>query len=81
MLTTKYNFKPENVVELYDKGEKEILSGLSSKLESLTPEDNLVILFAGHGTYRKAGNDLIGYWVPLNAEAEIDYISNRKLDD
>ena len=82
ILTAQYGFDTGNIVELYDKGYVEILSALSSKLESLTENDNLIILFAGHGTYRKAGTELIGYWVPLNANApEIDYISNKKLDE
>jgi tetratricopeptide (TPR) repeat protein len=82
VLTTQYGFDPANIVELYDKGYVEILSALSSKLEAMTDKDNLVILFAGHGTYRKAGTELIGYWVPLHANVpEIDYISNKKLDE
>ena len=82
VLSGTYGFAQPNILELYDKGYAEILSGLSSKLESMTENDNLIIMFAGHGTYRQAGTDLIGYWVPLNATApEIDYISNRKLDE
>ena len=82
VLTSQYGFKESNILEIYDKGSADILAGLSSKLQSLNDNDNLVILFAGHGTYRKIGNELIGYWVPLNASRpEIDYISNRKLDE
>jgi tetratricopeptide (TPR) repeat protein len=82
LLTNYYGFNAENILELYDKGYVELLSGLSAKLESLTENDNLVIMYAGHGTYKKAGTELIGYWVPLNANApEIDYVSNKKLDE
>ncbi len=82
ILNTSYGFDTANILELYDRGYVDILSGLSSKLQSLKDNDNLVIFFAGHGTYRQAGNELIGYWVPLNANApDIDYISNKKLDE
>ena len=82
LLTTRYGFKEENILELYDKEYIEILSGLYGKLQSLGEQDNLVILYAGHGTYRQTGTELIGYWVPLNAMSpEIDYISNKKLDE
>jgi hypothetical protein len=82
ILVSKYGFKNENIVELYDKTYSEILSKLFSKVQSLTDNDNLVILYAGHGTYRKAGTEIIGYWVPINATSpETDYISNNKLDE
>jgi hypothetical protein len=82
LLVNYYGFNTDNILELYDKGYVELLSGLSAKLESLGENDNLVIMYAGHGTYKKAGTELIGYWVPLNANApEIDYVSNKKLDE
>jgi tetratricopeptide (TPR) repeat protein len=49
LLTNFYGFNPENILELYDKGYVELLSGLSAKLESLSETDNLVIMYAGHG--------------------------------
>jgi hypothetical protein len=81
LLINYYGFDKKNILELYDKGPREILASLSSKLESLGDNDNLIILFAGHGTYRGDGNDRIGYWVPLNANDPIDYISNIKLGE
>ena len=82
ILTTEYGFAENDIVELYDKNYMEILAALYSKLKSLTPNDNLVLFFAGHGTYKQTTNDLIGYWIPLNATVpEIDYISNQKLDE
>ncbi|HLX91288.1 MAG TPA: tetratricopeptide repeat protein [Puia sp.] len=81
LLTANYGFDKKNILELYDKGGHDILASLSSKLESLNENDNLVVLFAGHGTYRGDGNDRIGYWVPLNANDPLDYISNIKLTE
>jgi tetratricopeptide (TPR) repeat protein len=80
MLSSKYGFKEANILELYNKDYATILSGLSTKLASMKENDNLVIYFAGHGTYKQKGNELIGYWVPLNAKSmDVDYISSTKL--
>lgn len=82
ILIDKYGFAKENIVEVYNKDRREILNVLSSKMQSLTPNDNIIILFAGHGTYiKREGSEAIGYWVPLNAETPIDYISNGNLSE
>ena len=81
ILTTFYGFDTANIVELYDKGRDEILSHLHKKVKSLTEDDNLVILFAGHGKYKKSGDEIIGYWIPLNADAEYLYVSNLDLNN
>ncbi len=83
VLEKYYGFKKEDVLEVFDKDRRDILNLLSSSIQSLDSNDNLIILFAGHGTYIK-GNDnmpVIGYWVPLNAENPADYISNGNLSD
>ncbi|MEP7079459.1 MAG: tetratricopeptide repeat protein [Ginsengibacter sp.] len=82
VLIEKYGFAKENIVEVYNKDRREILNILSSKMQSLTPNDNIIILFAGHGTYiKREGSEAIGYWVPLNAETQVDYISNGNLSE
>lgn len=82
ILMSEYGFEEQDIDTLYDKGYMEIVAALYQKLKSLNKNDNLVLFFAGHGTYKESGNDVIGYWIPLNATApEIDYISNQKLDE
>jgi hypothetical protein len=82
VLIESYGYKEENIVEIYDKGQADIIASLSAKMQTLSANDNLIIMFAGHGTYKNKGNQLIGYWVPLNAtKPEVDYISNLKLDE
>ena len=82
VLVSKYGFDSTNIVELYNKDYVKILSTLSSLLESLNDNDNLIIYFAGHGTYKNKGTELIGYWVPINAtNIDVDYISSKKLDE
>ena len=82
ILTSEYGFEDKDIDTLYDKGYMEIVAALYRKLKSLTDNDNLVLFFAGHGTFKETTDDIIGYWIPLNATApEIDYISNQKLDE
>ncbi|MEP7252012.1 MAG: tetratricopeptide repeat protein [Ginsengibacter sp.] len=82
ILMSEYGFEEKDIDTLYDKGYMEIVAALYQKLKSLNKNDNLVLFFAGHGTYKETGDDIIGYWIPLNATApEIDYISNQKLDE
>ena len=78
MLIANYGFKEENIREIYDGDRRQILAGLDAKLKTLGDNDNLVILFAGHGSYSKEGSDLTGYWIPVNAD-ELDYISNNDI--
>ncbi|HRH58063.1 MAG TPA: caspase family protein [Chitinophagales bacterium] len=82
VLVKKYGFDSINITELYNKDYIKILSTLSSLLESLKENDNLIIYFAGHGTYKTKGTELVGYWVPLYAtNIDVDYISSKKLDE
>lgn len=79
LLIKYYGFENENILEIYDKERMQILDKLDSKLKSLKENDNLVILFAGHGDVDTSGNTPIGYWIPINANKEIEYISNEDL--
>ena len=79
VLTNYYGFDKKNVRELFDKNGEDILEQLSAELESLHENDNLIIMFAGHGTFTGDGENMIGYWVPLNASKPVDYISNGRL--
>jgi tetratricopeptide (TPR) repeat protein len=82
LLSKKYGFIETNILELYNKDYSAILTNLSAKLESLKENDNLIIYFAGHGTYKQKGTELVGYWVPLNTtNIDVDYISNKKLNE
>jgi hypothetical protein len=45
--------------------------------KNITPDDNLLIFYAGHGQFNKTLNK--GYWVPVDAHSNsiADYISNN----
>ena len=67
-LTTRYHFDPDRTTTLYDEAatEQQIMQAFRQLRRTLTPEDNLVIYFSGHGEY---DDDFeIGYWVPVNAD-------------
>ena len=81
LLTARYGFLKSNITELYNRPSKEILFTLSSKLQALKDEDDLLIFYAGHGTYGpdKDGSN-IGYWAPTSLADTTSFISSQKLD-
>lgn len=81
ILTTKYDFATENVMEVYDdkatvEGINEALKKVKSKIK---PQDNLMIYFSGHGHFNPELDE--GYWVPVNAHRgkETEYLPNSTL--
>ena len=78
MLTERYQFEASHTISLIDDEatEDNIRQKLLDVKRSITPEDNLVILFSGHGHYDSDLDE--GYWVPANARKDnpSDYISN-----
>jgi len=77
VLLSKYNFDFENVVLLKNEQatRNNIIEGMRSLIEKLTPQDNLLIYFAGHGYFDKLLNE--GYWVPVEAQNTTgDFIPN-----
>lgn len=59
----------------------DILSTLNRLRETLTPEDNLLIYYAGHGELDEANKR--GYWLPVDAEPgnSANWISNVSVSD
>ena len=77
VLLSKYNFEFDNVVFLKNEQatRNNIIEGMRSLIEKLTPQDNLLIYFAGHGYFDKLLNE--GYWVPVEAQNTTgDFIPN-----
>ncbi|HFC00180.1 MAG TPA: caspase family protein, partial [Phaeodactylibacter sp.] len=81
LLTTKYQFDKKYVTTLYN--EEATTDNIFQKFESLaktiTPKDNLVIYFAGHGEYKEVFKE--GYWIPVNAKSNhtSQYIPNSEI--
>ncbi|MEQ9640458.1 MAG: caspase family protein [Alphaproteobacteria bacterium] len=76
LLETKYNFQ---VRLLRDATRTDILRALNEYRAELTPDDNLLIYYAGHG-YIDRQTDT-GFWQPVDAEDDDDlnWVSNADL--
>lgn len=80
VLCTQYRFEKKNVKTIFDEDATRgnILDTLE-EYESLTEEDNLLILFSGHGHYKPTGD--AGFWIPANAAKRSQYISNQDIKE
>jgi len=80
VLLKKFQFDEAHLIQRYnaEATRKNILSDLMTFAKKLTPDDMLLIYFAGHGEMEE-GVD--GYWVPVDAERGIPstYISNAEI--
>lgn len=81
VLTQQYNFDPKNVTFLRDATFRTLILELDRLTELVTPNDNLLIFYAGHGhwdTKRK-----LGYWLPADAEKSntVNWLTNSRIKD
>lgn len=76
-----YNFDFSNVTVLRDEQATRnlIYKTLRGYIEQVTPKDNLVIYFSGHGHFDELLSE--GYWVPVEAHlnAEGEYLPNSSI--
>jgi len=81
ILIENYGFYPSQVIELYDKEatRANIIKKLEYLARTVRPEDNLMIYYAGHGTF----DNLLqrGYWIPVDADigSSAQYLPNTDL--
>ncbi|MCK5136168.1 MAG: caspase family protein [Bacteroidales bacterium] len=67
-LTKNYTFEEENITFLRNATREELIGSLDDLTQKVTPEDNLLIFYAGHGMWDEKSNN--GYWLPSDAERE-----------
>ena len=81
VLQKRYGFENKNTVEIYNEKAtvKNILSKLSELRTKITPKDNLLLYYSGHGYYNAAIEE--GFWIPFNAKKgeETQYLANSTL--
>lgn len=67
-LTSEYKIDSNNVYALYDSMAtlENINSNFRKIIKNISPNDNLIIYFAGHGVYDNTLNE--GYWIPADAK-------------
>jgi hypothetical protein len=80
-LMSKYNFEFAHVTFLKDEQatRSNMYNALRSLIEKISPQDNLVIYFSGHGFFDELLNE--GYWIPVeaNLHSSGEYISNTEI--
>ena len=79
ILTNEYNFKKENITFMKNPTKGDIIGTLHKMRSEVTPEDNLLIYYAGHGHWDEEMET--GYWLPSDADHTnpVDWLPNTDL--
>lgn len=81
VLTTHYQFEKQYIFTLFDEQatERAIIDMFQKMVGLIRPQDNLLILFSGHGEYEAAIDE--GYWIPVDAPPghTNEYIANSRI--
>jgi uncharacterized caspase-like protein len=76
--TLRDNFKIDHFITLYNEEATRgnIIRNFEMLVETVTPDDNLLIFYSGHGEFKESLNK--GYWVPVDATtpSTSQFISN-----
>lgn len=65
LLISRYSFHENEMVLLRDAKRNDIVGALDHLANIVTPNDNVLIFYAGHGTWDEKAN--VGYWLPADA--------------
>lgn len=81
VLMDNYTFDSENITLLKNPGRSDIIRAMDALRDKVTPQDNLLIFFAGHGYWDEDAD--IGYWLPSDAtrETTAEWFRNGALVD
>jgi hypothetical protein len=66
ILVSKYTFQEDQITVLKNPGSEDLIIALDELAHKITPDDNLLIFYAGHGWFDEKAN--IGYWLPSDAK-------------
>ncbi len=80
-IVRNYTFNDEHVFTLKNATRSEIIDNLELLSREVTPRDNLLIFYAGHGIFDANLN--VGYWLPSDASmsSKANWLSNSVLRD
>lgn len=80
-LISNYNFLSSNIELLEDAKRNDIVMALDHLEERVSPDDNVLIFYAGHGTWDEKAN--VGYWLPSDAQlnSTANWLRNSTLVD
>jgi hypothetical protein len=81
VLTTHYLFEKEDLTLLKNPTRRDIVIAMDDLAKKATPNDNVLIFYAGHGHYEDENG--IGYWFPKDAEVSnsSNWLYNNQLVD
>jgi len=79
LIQTEYNFDKENITIMENPSKAEIFYQLVQMRKVITPEDNLLIYYAGHGKWDEEMKT--GYWLPRDANRHnpVNWLPNTDL--
>jgi tetratricopeptide (TPR) repeat protein len=66
ILKSDYNFADSNVINLFNPSNDDLKRQLLEMTNTLQPEDNIIIFYAGHGIWKDTEKK--GYWLMANAK-------------
>lgn len=75
VLKSSYGFLQEDIILLKDATRRETLQAFRELQQKSQPEDRLLVYYAGHG-FSDSGSQR-GYWVPVDAADQFDYLPNE----
>lgn len=81
VLAGDYSFKEENVLFLKNPTRDQIITAFEDLAKKVTPKDNLLIFYAGHGIWDERLK--VGYWLPSDAKTDNKsaWIANSTIRD
>ncbi|MCX6334778.1 MAG: caspase family protein [Bacteroidia bacterium] len=79
ILVARYTFERENVMTLFDSKRENVILSLDELLKTLTPDDNLLIYYAGHGKLDEYSD--MGYWLlsDANPNSRVNWLANSDI--
>ncbi len=79
ILSRSYTFEPGDIMFLKNPKRAEIIDALDHLERTVSPDDNLLIFYAGHGHWDE--NTHKGYWLPSDAnhESTANWLRNSSL--
>ena len=80
-LIANYTFEEDDIIMLKDATRGDLIQALDDLAQKVTPEDNLLIFYAGHGWWDEVANN--GYWLPADADSHVktNWFRNSALVD
>jgi hypothetical protein len=82
VLVSDYTFENKDITFLKNPTRSEVISAFVAVRKKIQENDNLLIFYAGHGTFIKEMDQ--GYWLPTDADADenpTSWISNGDICD